>query len=356
MPERIYLDTVAFRNFGKAFEKNTLAIALRDRILISPLTVFEIFSQFTTGEADAVLRQVQAVLNWTNPERTGLLPWPDDALFSVWNKKLPPVDDFTARMQKAFNTCLAAESVDALREDAGRLKDVMDKMREKTAQDFGRLMDAARKEPLEGENFSKAWFQGIANRIKADAKSKDIKEIVTALSAYHEFEESKLRVALASKDYKPEKHANDLLDAEQLIYLSDPSLCFVSCDGGFRNLVKKSPQAKRIIVAPPQELVDGPMVEVLVRGITTRPENGWPDPTWPNSLKCAPDPPWADKVIFWPSSGSDYRIEDIPQGHLKPWCDVNRPEWNILFNEWKERKRFYIWLCKQHAFAYSFLW
>src|SRR6266571_392384 len=356
MPERIYLDTVAFRQFGKAFETDALPSDLRDRILISPLTVFEVLSQLTTAEAAEVLRQVHAVLNWTNPKHTGLLPWPDDALFCVWNKKLPPVDDFTARMQKAFNVCLAAQSVEELQEDAGKLKDVMDSMRAKTAGDFGRLLDAARKEGLEGGNFSKAWFQGIANRVKADSKSKDMKEIVAALNAYHEFEESKLRVALLSKDYKPEKHQNDLLDAEQLIYLSDPFLCFLTCDSGFRKLVKKSPQTKRIIVAPPHELIDAATVEVLVRGITTRPENGWPDPAWANSLKCAPDPPWADKLIYWPSLGGDYKIEESPQGRPRPWCHLTRPDWNLLFQEWRERKRCYLWFCKQHALALGFLW
>jgi hypothetical protein len=356
MPERIYLDTVAFRQFGRAFETKALPSDLRDRFLISPLTVFEVLSQLTTAEADQVLRQVHAILNWTNPKRTGLLPWPDDALFSVWNKKLPPIDNFTARMKKAFNVCLAAESPQELQEDAGKLKDVMDNMRAKTAGDFGRLMDAARQGGFSGESFSKAWFQGIANRVKTDSTSKDMKEIVAALTAYHEFEESKLRVALLSKDYKPEKHQNDLLDAEQLIYLSDPSLCFLTCDSGFRKFVTKSLQAKRIIVAPPHELDDAAMVEVLVRGIVTRPENGWPDPTWGNSLKCAPGPPWADKLIYWPSSGGDYKIEDIPEGRFRPWCDQNRPEWDLLFQEWKERKRFYLWLCKQHAFAQGFLW
>ena len=39
MPERIYFDTVAFREAGKVFEKDTLLSELRERILISPLTL-----------------------------------------------------------------------------------------------------------------------------------------------------------------------------------------------------------------------------------------------------------------------------------------------------------------------------
>jgi hypothetical protein len=270
MPERIYFDTVAFREVGKAFEKSTLPPELRDRILISPLTVFEVWSQLTIAKADEVLQQVHATLNWTNPKHTGVLPWPDDALFGIWFKKAPPDDGFTERMQKAFNTCLAAESAKELQDEAGELKDAMDRMKDKTAQDFGRLLLAARKEGLDGENFSQAWFLGIANRIKAEPKSRDMSEIVASLSAYHEFEKSKLRVALENKNYNPEKHKNDLLDAEQLIYLSDPSLCFLMCDKGFANLVKNSPQIHTVSV---YELSDAAWVEELLRIIIAPPNS-----------------------------------------------------------------------------------
>ena len=88
---------------GTAFEKDTLPSELRERIMISPLTVFEVLSQLTIANADEVLRQVHAVHNWTNPERTRLLPWPDDMLFSIWFQKPAPDDGFTKRMEKAFN-------------------------------------------------------------------------------------------------------------------------------------------------------------------------------------------------------------------------------------------------------------
>jgi hypothetical protein len=265
MPERVYFDTDAFRAVGKACEKNTLSFDLRGRIIISPLTAFEVWSQLTITNADEVLRQIQSLPNWTNPTHTGLLPWPDDALFSVWFQKPAPDGGYTQRMQKAFNVCLAADSVKSLQEEAGQLKDLMDKMKEQTAEDFRRLLESARKNPLERDKASQAWFQGIANRVKADSKSKSLSEIVSALNAYHEFEMCKLQVALQNKDYNPQEHKNDLLDAEQLIYLSDASLCFLTCDTGFRNLVRKSSQAKRIITASPAELADAPKIEGLLR-------------------------------------------------------------------------------------------
>jgi hypothetical protein len=266
MPERFYFDTVAFRKISDAFEKTSLAADLRERIVISPLTAFEILSQLTINNADEILRQIHAVLNWSN-QKTGLLSWPDDALFNIWFQKPMPDDGFTKRMEKAFNICLAAGSPNPLQTEAGRLKDVMDKMKQKTVRDFGRLLAAAQKETLEGEKFSEAWFRGIAERIKADPSTRKRSEIISTLNAYHEFEESKLSIALKSRGYNPGKHANDLLDAEQLIYLSDSTLCFITCDSGFQNLVKKSPQAKQIITVTQEELGDAAQVEALLRKV-----------------------------------------------------------------------------------------
>jgi hypothetical protein len=265
MPDRVYFDTVVFRAVGKAFEKNSLASDLMDRIIISPLTLFEVWSQLTITNADEILRQIHSVSNWANPTHTGLLRWPDDALFEIWFQKSPPDDGCTERMQRAFNTCLATSSVKSLQVEAGQLKDAIDRMNQQTADNFRHLLEAARKNPLEPEKASEAWFQGIANRVMADSKSRSLSEIVSTLNAYHEFEMSKLQVAMQNKDYNPEKHKNDLLDAEQLIYLSDASMCFLTCDTGFRNLVRKSPQAKRIITASLAELADAPKIEGLLR-------------------------------------------------------------------------------------------
>ncbi len=170
-------------------------------------------------------------------------------------------------MQRAFNTCLAAQSAKALQQEAGQLKDVMDRMKDKTAQDFGQLLQAVRKEGFEEEKFSRAWFGGIANRVKSDPQSRDLSEIIAALSAYHEYERGKLQTAAANANYNPEKHKNDLLDAEQLIYLSDATLCFLTCDKGFSNFVKKSSQANRVLTVSPNDLADAASVEQLLREI-----------------------------------------------------------------------------------------
>ena len=268
MHDHVYFDTVAFREIGKAFTKAQLAKSLTDNILISPITLYEVWSQLTIQNAQQILQQFHAVRNWANPERTGLLPWPDDMLFQIWFEKPNPDDEFTRRIERALNVCLAVESVEPLHEEAGKFKDVMDRGKEETAQNFKCLLEFARKTPLSDEEFSNAWFRGIANRVKADPNSRVVSEIVSKLSGYHEFEHSKLTIATKNRNYNIEKHINDLFDAEQLIYLADPTLRFLTCDHGIRNLVKSSPQAKRIITVSPDLLRDSVNVERLIRELT----------------------------------------------------------------------------------------
>jgi hypothetical protein len=267
MPKRIFFDTVAFRELGKTFDNVSLAPDLKSRIAISPITLFELFSQLTITDADKILRQIQAARNWAEMDNVGLLPWPDDVLFEIWYGKRVQDDKFTKNMERAFNACLAADSAEQLREEATPLKDSMEKMKEQTVNAFDQLIKSARGKPLKDGQFSDAWFRGIAKRAKAEASSREMSEIIEKLSAYHEFEEVKLLTALQNKDYNPAKHANDLLDAEQLIYLCEGPLCFLTCDRGFQK-VKKSSQACRIITVRPEDLSLVANVEALFRKAT----------------------------------------------------------------------------------------
>ena len=64
MPEHVYLDTNAFRYFGHAFPNVTLAEELRDRILTSPLSAFEVFAQLADErDGDKVLNYIHPVRN-----------------------------------------------------------------------------------------------------------------------------------------------------------------------------------------------------------------------------------------------------------------------------------------------------
>jgi hypothetical protein len=268
-PQHFYLDTNAFRYFGMAFAEHSLASDLRERMLISPLNAFEVLAQLAREDWGDVLRQINAIQNWTNP-RCGLLPWPDGVFYQVWHGKPKPDDDFVKRMEFAFNWCMEVHSPASLK----KLKDVaaehdrlMDDLKRQKAEEFKDMIDAAKQEKLKAFDMTEAWFGAIANRVGGDSKSKPVAEIVSALSAYHEFEEAKLHTALANPKYNPlsKKNRNDIIDVEQLVYLFDESLCMVTADKGFKSKVTKSKQAARIITAPAIELMDAKKVDAILR-------------------------------------------------------------------------------------------
>lgn len=266
---QFYLDTNAFRYFGRAFVTQCLPNDLGERMLISPLSAFEVLGQLARQDGDDVLRQINAVRNWTN-RRCGLLPWPDAVLYQVWYGKPKPDDDFVKKMEVAFNWCMSVDSpasLEELRAVAAEHDKLMDEFKRQKAEQFKVMIDAARQEKVKVFDMTEAWFGAIARSVGADPKSKPASEVVSALSAHHEFEQAKLQRALAERQYNPlsKKNRNDIIDVEQLVYLFDESLCMVTSDNGFRSKVTKSKQRERIITAPPHDLMDARKVEAILR-------------------------------------------------------------------------------------------
>lgn len=152
----------------------------------------------------------------------------------------------------------------------------MDAMKLSYVQNLGRLIEASKREASKrdgqkvdwfSDGFSNAWFQGIVKRLQIDPHSRSAADVENTFNAYHEFERVKLETAIAVKNYNPEKHANDLFDVEQLVYLGSPELHFLTCDKGFAR-VRRAAQAARIIIVSPSDLSDRGKVETLLREIT----------------------------------------------------------------------------------------
>lgn len=201
-----------------------------------------------------------------NPNHAGLLAWPTHAIAEIGFFKEAEPDNFMNNIEKTINICLATDSPEELRESASKVKDSLDRVKDSTFADFSRLVEGWRNEPLTPEAFSEMWVYGIAKRAKADPGCRPVPDIVSSLSAFHEFEEQRLLTAVNNLAYKPDK--NDILDSEQLPYLGHPQLHFLTCDGGYLARIKKSPQAARIHKVTLNELTSVEKVEVLLQKIT----------------------------------------------------------------------------------------
>jgi len=271
MLRHFYLDTNAFRYFGEAFAQQILPDDLRGRMLISPLSAFEVFAQLARENGgDDVLQQIRAIRNWSNPKRCVLLPWPDAWLYQVWFQKEKPDDSFTKRMEAAFNWCLEANTPDSLAELKKVAVDhtkLMDDFKRQKAEQFKAMVDDMKQQKLKAIDTTVVWFVSIANSVGADPKSRPLAEIVSAFSAHHEFEQAKLQTALANQEYNPlsRKNQNDIIDTEQLVYLSDESLCMITADSGFKRKVTKSKQADQIITVPATDLMVAKKAEAALR-------------------------------------------------------------------------------------------
>ena len=261
-----YFDTDAFHLIGKTFAIQGLPAELRERMLLSPITFLEAFSQLTLSDNAEILRHIQAIHNWVNPKKAGLLPHPDAAIAKIGFQKTPEADGFTARVEERINLCLNTNSPKEFRTAASELMNALGKMKHRAAQDFTRLADIYRREPHAGDKFSEGWLYGIARRATVDPNARPLAEVVSALSAYYEFEEERIKLAAHDPHYEPDQ--NDIIDSQQLVYLGDPVLHFLTCDGGYCKRVRKSEQAARIHKVSHEELGDVRRVEAIMRHVT----------------------------------------------------------------------------------------
>ena len=205
----VYFDTDTFHNFAETFKDRPLASDLRERIVFSPMTMKEVFSHLAVEWGPLVHQQIKGLPNWVNKDHAVLLPWMCDAIAKIaFGVPLPENDDFTRDMQENINELLNYQLEDVF--DAAKTRrDEIDKIKTEYAGHFKDTVEFFRKVTLTEDKFNEVWLNGIKSRLHLEVNTTPAAEVVDALSAYHEFELSKLKVALANADYNFEKNRND---------------------------------------------------------------------------------------------------------------------------------------------------
>lgn len=83
-----------------------MAQDLQDKILLSPITVIEVFSHLAVEWGPDVHRQIRALPNWLGL-RAGHLPWMTDAIaWMAFGIPLPEDSDFTKGLEENINDLL----------------------------------------------------------------------------------------------------------------------------------------------------------------------------------------------------------------------------------------------------------
>jgi len=263
----VYFDTDCFHHFASTFQDHPLSDDLRDKLLFSPITMLEVFSHLARFWGDRVHKQLQGMHNWVVTDHALVLPWMDAAVSHI-GFDMPLEDDYAKTLQADLNACVSSE-LSGLLVVAKARDDELQQIKHTYAQHFQTTVDFFRKNPLTEDTFTEMWFTGLANRVGVGTDTKTSKQVAAVFSALHELEYNKLKVAVANKSYNAAKHKNDLFDAEQLVYLGDPALHFLTIDGGYLSRVLKSAQRQQIHEVSSTLLADAGRTEDLLKQITT---------------------------------------------------------------------------------------
>lgn len=266
---RLYLDTNVLRYFGVAFARTTLAEDLRDHIVMSPISVLELLAQLATGGADEAFAAIQAIPNVHSATATEMLPSSEDALRMHLFRLVPGDAIYMRSINTALNNCLRATAPMELHDEALELRALLLHTKDEAVATFTNLLTGWRHEGgLPEQEHRSIFARSIATRAGTDPAVVDADAVIANLDALYIYEAGKLAIAAAAPDYNVAKHANDLYDAEQLVYLSDGRLHFLTSDTGFTRSAG-SPQFSRIHIVPDASLRDPGLATNLIREILT---------------------------------------------------------------------------------------
>jgi hypothetical protein len=260
---RIYLDTNALRYLGTAFARRPLVEEIRKRIVVSPLSVLEAVSQLSVMDQAQLRSQMRALFNFLWNPGLYILPSPTRVLELVAGAT-PSPDNLYGYVSKALTAILQLDSnIQTIEQNASILKDFLDQVSYGVATKLQGLIAQYRQKPLsDAEKNNRRVDLSIPLALALPARAGCQEDLVlgemmtTLFSAYREFEERRMFAAILSDSYNPQsrRNRNDGIDGEQLLYLCDERLIFLTCERRFETRILDSEQKNRIIVARAEEL------------------------------------------------------------------------------------------------------
>jgi hypothetical protein len=231
----IFFDTNVLRYFSRTFRDEPVDPDLKQHFAVSPISLLELLSELATTNAEQAFQTIRAFPNIFNTDNLPLLPWEDD-VFRVLIFNFPqPNSPLPELLGNATRRVFHANVPVDVKEDAGQLREVMDRTKSETTEDFARLLDSWRaRGGVADEEHRRIFAASIAHRAGVPLEGIDPDHVIRKLNALWAYEYERLTNAATELGYAPHRHENDVYDAQQLIYLAHHDLHFLTCDKGFR--------------------------------------------------------------------------------------------------------------------------
>jgi hypothetical protein len=236
----VYFDTNIVRYLSEGLREKSLPPEQQRQVVLSPVSVIELVSQIATVPYEA-LGAIHALSTWIDIKQIQLLGWPD-VIMARWVFSKEIADEVSENLERVLRTCYESKVPDGkLRDDAGALFEFLEMAKRHKATLLENVVGAIRQNPKDNsrENLRAATRLALASGLRERAAAPDEKSedhIAGCLPAYFEYHTNLIEraVPLIAFNFFTREHLNDHFDAEQLIFLADPSMHFFTADGGYR--------------------------------------------------------------------------------------------------------------------------
>ncbi len=263
----LYFDTDVLEQICRTFSTEALPDRIRRCISLSPLSLLELLQGVATDPGSNALERIHALANVVNPKCAPILPHHDAAISMYAFERSYDDNEFTEKLGEAINVCLATNSVEDVRDATAEVRTVLERDKVEAARHFSTLVNSYRNQVLGDQDWRDLFVKALAGRVGAMSAAYDPSKVAARLGAHFRYETEKLRTASQSRDYNAQKHRNDHLDSQQLVWLANPrQLRFLTGDARLYKVAKASLQGDRVFRTVPSELATPALaVDLLMR-------------------------------------------------------------------------------------------
>ena len=260
----VYFDTNVIRYLRTGLRDQPLADQRKREVVLSPISLLELVAQIACIPGEA-LGCIHDLGSWANTANLQLLDW-SEVFIAHWVFGKDRADGISVELQRMLKVCYSSECADAdLRDDARALSDFLEHAKRRKAvllegavAEIRRLRVACTTAELRA-CARRGLAGGLRSRVGAVEGPPD-DSVAGRLVAYFAYHEDLIERAARTGEFNFFKHRNDHFDAEQLVFLADPSLHFFTADTGYFEAARLEPRIHILRADQLQEPTVAPML------------------------------------------------------------------------------------------------